>query len=72
MQTYCFQSFPNKSIHIILRSVEYCDFGIIPTYCPLTSKLSFYTKVWPEMSEIMTFLDVASAEKIAKILFLAE
>ncbi len=29
------------------------------------------TKVWPEMSEIMTFLEVAIADKIAKILFLA-
>ncbi len=29
------------------------------------------SKVWPEMSEIMTFLDIASAEKIAKIPFLA-
>ncbi len=28
------------------------------------------TKVCPEMSEIMTFLDIASAEKIAKISFL--
>ncbi len=29
------------------------------------------TKVRPEMSEIMTFLEIAGAEKIGKILFLA-
>ncbi len=29
------------------------------------------TKVRPEMSEIMTFLEIVSAEKIAKIPFLA-
>ncbi len=32
---------------------------------------SLITKVWPEMSEIMTFLDIASAEKIGKIPLLA-